>query len=315
MNPPTLGSPLICWNQPDPEYRKAEGLSQSAMKEVLRSPAHYMARYGPEAEPFIPTTSMLMGTAVHARVLEPETFDAQFCSRDQYRGEPTVAELQEHLTAEGIEFKKSAKKPELLALAYPDGVPQDPRTAFNIDDWRSVMGMADALRTHDLAGMWFCPSQQDYRKHNEVSVYSKAQTGQILKARLDRLQFGSGSRLQILDLKTSDSASPHEFKRKVSSLSYDLQAAWYTRLAQEAFPGFEVEFLFVVVERSRPHGIRVFRASESLIANGQRKMDRALEKFSQCSAINLWDGYDPEITDLELPSWAMMEEQEQCLEF
>lgn len=284
------------------------------MKEMLRSPAHYMARYGPEAEPFIATTSMLMGTAVHARVLEPEVFDAQFCSRDQYKGEPTVAELQEYLATEAIEFKKSAKKAELLALAFPDGVPQDRRTPFGLDDWRNIMGMANALRTHDLAGMWFCPSQKDYRKHNEVSIYSKAKTGQLLKARLDRLQFGH-NRIQILDLKTTDNASTHEFQRKVSALNYDLQAAWYSRLTEEAFPGFEVEFLFVAVERNRPHGIRVFRPSESLIANGQRKMDSTLEKFGQCSAINLWDGYSPEVSDLELPGWAMMEEQRSCLEF
>lgn len=314
MDAPTLGKPCVCYQQPDPEYRKAEGLSQSMMKELLRSPAHFRARYGPDADPFFPTAAMQVGSAVHARVLEPEIFDSQFCSREDYAGEPTISELQALLTTQGIEFKKAAKKAELLALAYPEGVPSDKRTAFGSDDWRAVMGVADALRTHDIAGMWFCPSQKRYRQHNEVSLYSKDHRGHVLKARLDRIQI-EGNRLLILDLKTTDDATASAFQRKVVNLNYDLQAAWYSKLAAEAFPDLKVEFVFVAVERKAPHGIRVFRASDSVIQSGLRKMDRTLDRFSESQAINYWPSYDPVITDLAMPTWAATLEDEECLEF
>ena len=47
------------------------------------------------------------------------------------------------------------------------------------------------------------------------------------------------------------------FQRKVHALSYDLQAHWYSRLTAEAFPGYAVEFIFVVVEKRRPQDGRL----------------------------------------------------------
>lgn len=313
MDAPDPGRPLIAWQQPDPDYRKAEGLSQSAMKEVLRSPAHYRARYGPDAEPFFPTPAMQVGTAVHALLLEPEEFERKYCSRADYQGEPTVAELQERLTADAVEFKKSAKKAELLALAYPDGLPTDSRTALGSEEWRTVHGVAEALRSHDLAGAWFDDTQPDYRKHNEVSIYAQGPTGQTLKARLDRIQDG-GDRMLILDLKTTDCADPSSFARKLVGLNYDLQAAWYSRLAGEAFPDCRADFLFVAVERKPPYAVQVYRADESVITSGLRKMDRAISRYSECVALDYWPSYDPEVLPISMPRWATMPE-ESCLEF
>lgn len=313
MDAPAPGQPLIIWRQPDPDYRKAEGLSQSHMTELLRSPAHYRARYGPDAEPFFPTPAMQVGTAVHAFLLEPEEFERQFCSRADYQGEPTVAELQEKLAADGVAFKKSAKKSELLELAYPDGLPTDRRTPLGPEEWRTVHGVGQALRSHDITGAWFDDGQPDYRKHNEVSIYAQGPWGHTLKARLDRLQDG-GDRLLILDLKTTDSAEPSSFARKMVGLAYDLQAAWYQKLAAEAFPGRPVDFLFVAVERKPPYAVQVFKADESVIASGLRKMDRALARYSECVALDYWPSYDPEVLQLSMPAWATMRE-EPCLEF
>lgn len=314
MDAPAPGQPLIAWRQPDPDYRKAAGVSQSQMTELLRSPAHFRARYGPDAKPFHATPAMLVGTAVHALVLEPEVFERQFCSRADYQGEPTIAELQEKLTDDGVAFKKTAKKSELLQLAYPEGVPSDRRTALSAEDWETVNGVGQALRSHDITGAWFDDSQADYRKHNEVSIYAHGPHEHLLKARLDRLQ-GDGDRLLILDLKTTDSAEPSSFARKMVGLSYDLQAAWYQRLGQEAFPDRPVEFLFVAVERKPPYAVQVYQADESVIASGLRKMDRALSRYRDCLALNYWPAYEPTIRSLAMPGWATMPEEEQCPEF
>ena len=101
----------IRFRQPDPAYRKAEGRSQSELKEVLRSPAHWLARYGPEAEPTFPSTAMIIGTALHCKVLEPEIFDGSFVDRSSLDKELTVTQLNATLDEEGIEYQQAAKKP------------------------------------------------------------------------------------------------------------------------------------------------------------------------------------------------------------
>lgn len=314
MQAPSLGSPVVSYRQPDHDYRQDPALSQSEAKELLKSPAHYQARYGPNAEPFYPTASMVFGSAVHHRILEPDTFADHWCSKSEHGGEPTIPELKELLNSQGISFKSTAKKSDLLSLAFPDGVPVDKRCALSEDDWRHVHGVHAALRSHDYTGLWFDPGQSNYSKYNELSIYAKTHQGHLIKGRLDRAHI-EGDKITILDLKTTDKVDARSFQRKLVDLRYDLQASWYTRLASEAFASMEIEFIFVAVERKPPYGICLYRASESILDNGNRLMDKALNIFGERVAIDDWPAYPPEIVDLELPSWESMQHDEPCLEF
>lgn len=307
----TITTPEISYRQPDFVYRQADGLSQSESRELLRSARHYQARYGPDAPAFIPTPSMLMGTATHCLLLEPDEFAGQWASSSDHKADYTVRELQELLQQTGTEFKKSAPKAELMALAFPDGVPVDKRTKLADKDYAAVQGMAAALRGHEIAGRWFDSEQTQYREHNEVSIRVRHPGGQLMKGRLDRVQF-DGDRLIILDLKTTDDVG-QGFRRKLVGLSYDLQAAWYLYLAQQAWPEHSPEFVFCCVERTAPYGVRLYRASQSVIDSGRRKMEAALELFSKCQAIDYWPGYAPEIEDIEMPTWAEQLQETEAL--
>ena len=153
----------VAFYQPDPDYRKTEGISQSAMKELLISPAHYQAAYGPNAEPRFATAAMTWGLALHGRVLEPEKFDNLFYDRSKKPKEPTVGELKEMATEMGLDFKSTIKKAELEALIWPEGKKKDNRTSLDPKDFDNVVRAAEALRTHDITGDWFCPGQENYR--------------------------------------------------------------------------------------------------------------------------------------------------------
>jgi hypothetical protein len=295
----------VIYGQPDHEYRAAEGVSQSELKEILKSPAHYMARYGPNALPFYPSALMTMGTALHALTLEPESFSSNFCSRADVAKEPTVPELKDLLNAAGISFKGTALKGELLALMYPEGLPKDPRTTLAPEDYAAVGGMAAALQDHSTAGAWFDPTRRNYRRGNEVSIYVSAEASPLgfpMKGRIDRLERTSTG-WRILDLKSTDNASTSQFMRKTWELSYDIQAAYYSWLVALALGG-DVEFLFCAVERKAPHGIGLYRASESLLVSGEARVRRAAAEMSFCLQTNNWPGYSDEIQDLVLPAWA-----------
>lgn len=309
MRTPAPGQPVVEYELPDGIYRAHPGISQSSMKELLVSPAHYMARYGPDAKPFFPSAAMIQGTAIHCLGLEPEAFEGQFISKGDKPKEPTVSELKEMLDAQGVEYPKTAKKAELEALAWPDGKPKDHRTALDPEVFAEVHSAADALRTHDITGQWFSPAAKDFRKWNEVSLFAVNQLGQMVKGRFDRLQY-DGVTLKILDLKTTHTASPKEFQRTCANFSYDLQAAWYTDLAAQCFPEARaVEFYFIALERKAPHGISVFKASEALLNSGRAKQAKALDLFAQCSELNYWPSYDPVVHDLDMPAWARQEEE------
>lgn len=307
---PTLAQPIIRFLQPDPDYRRAEGHSQSQIKPLLISPAHYRAAL---AEPRFPTTNMIMGTALHALLHEPETFDGLFMDRAECAKEPTVAELQELLTAQGVAVPSKAKKADLLALAFPDGLPEDQRTSLASDDFRAVHGMAKAIQVHPIAGPWYDPEQPEYRRFCEVSIYVRNEAGQILKARIDRLVFDPERQvISVLDLKSTDKADASNFARTIANFSYDLQGAWYTRLVELAYAplvtsGWRTEFVFVAVERKAPHGVNVYRASDRLIEGGRRKMASALDLLAQCHALDYWPGYAPVVQSIDLPSWAQGE--------
>lgn len=296
----------IAYNQPDWVYRKAEGVSQSELKEVLRSPAHWLARYGPDAVPTFPSIAMIIGTALHCKVLEPQLFNSLFVDRSQKEKELTVTELKEALDAEGIEYKKTAKKPELVSLLYPDGQPVDKRTTLAPDDFRMVCGMADALRTHSVTGKWFEPGAANYTKANELSMYVEAAAnpyGMPMKGRLDRLIKSSGG-FVILDLKSTDDASPDAFMKKAFNLSYHLQAAYYTELVRRTLGVENVRFIFCAVERRAPHGIGLYEASEDFASYGAEKMAEGFKALRYAKESGIYSGYSDHIESLGLPAWA-----------
>ncbi len=293
--------------QADPDYRKHPGTSQSELKEVLRSPAHWLARYGPNAEPVFPTLAMTIGIGLHCKTLEPEAFDKSFVDRSSKPKDPTVAELRSMLDDQGVEYKKTAKKDELEALAFPDGKPVDKRTSLAPEDFRTVCGMADALRTHETAGVWFDPGQDNYRRHNEVSLYvdNWEPDGSTLKARIDRL-IRTETGWQILDLKSTDDARPEAFQRKAFNLGYHVQAAFYTDMVARVMDcdPVDVEFVFVTVERKAPHGISLFRAEPDLLEFGRAEYKRALIQLAHCRATGKFGAYPGMIQALSLPRWA-----------
>lgn len=302
----------VRYHQPDRDYRRAKGHSQSELKEVLRSPAHWLARYGPNAEPTFPSAAMIIGTALHAKVLEPEAFDGMFFDRSEKPKELTVPELKAALEEEQIEIPKGAKKADLESLLYPDGKPVDKRTSLSKEDFAIVNGMTEALRTHDVTGRWFDPGRNNYRKANEISFYvdeANSPYGMPIKGRVDRLEKTKDGWL-ILDLKTTDDASPDAFMKKAFNLGYHLQAAFYTDLVARTFRDANVKFIFCAIERRRPHGVALYEASPEFLNFGMEKVQEAASSLRYALETQHFGGYSQQIQSLGLPAWAKSKQNE-----
>ncbi len=261
----------IAYNQSDWDYRRAEGLNQSSLKKILKSPAHYQAAL---KNRLIPTPAMEMGTAAHCLVLDgKEAFDSQYILK------PEGIKLT---TKEGKEWKTSAGRKKVLNSGGKD------------DPWGSVHGMAESLRRLE----WYAGSDKEYIKRNEVSIYWEW-LGAACKARLDSVLVDEGI---VVDLKTTDSVDPESFTKKVVNLGYDFQAAYYAKAAEVAY-GKPFRFIFVAVERRAPFAVDLFEVTPDMLKEGTAKCEIALRRYAECERSEEWPGPEPVIRPLDYPGW------------
>ena len=261
----------INYNQSDFDYRREAGVNQSSLKKILDSPAHYQAALKFK---LIPTPAMEMGTALHALTLDGrKAFDSAYIQK------PSGINLS---TKAGKEWKAGVGRKKVLGTGGKD------------DPWNSVLGMDESLRR--LA--WFDPGQKDYIKYNEVSIYWE-EFGVNCKARLDRVLVEEGI---VLDLKTTDTVEPELFTKKVISLGYDFQAAYYARAAERVFSK-PFKFIFVAVERKAPYTVDLFEVTPEMMSEGIYKMEKALKLYAECDRSGEWPNREPVIRKLDYPGW------------
>lgn len=267
-------SAAISYEQSDPSYRSDPAFAQSHVKHILKSPAHYLAA---TKRRFAPTLSMQIGSALHCLVLEgKEQFDRDFILK------PDGINLA---TKEGKDWKAEAGKKTVLSRSD------------QYASWDAVHGMAESLQRLE----WFNPSQADYRKYNELSLYWTAD-GVACKARLDRLVLEK-DRALVLDLKTTDSIDSKKFLSKVlGDMNYLFQSAWYTEATEAAFK-VPASFIFIGIERTPPYATRVFEVSSEMLAEGRRQTCRARQLLLDCMSTNNWGPPPIEYETMELPIW------------
>lgn len=263
----------VCYFQADGDYRRQPGESQSHLKSILLSPAHYQAN---RKRRFKASTVMTIGTATHCKALEgDETFEANFVLKP---------DNIKYTTKEGKEWRDSQGKKTILVN---DGYDRQ---------WDSVIGMTESLRALE----WFDPKQKDYRKYNEVSFYWE-DDGIKCKARLDRILV-TDDEVHVIDLKTTDSISVDKFQSKAVDLGYDFQAGWYSYAAELVYQK-PVRFTFVAIERNEPWSIGIFEVPPDMLQEARRKNILAVQTLKKCIETNHWPAVDPEPRMLEYPRW------------
>lgn len=256
---------------PNPVYHAGPGISKSQLDVLARSPAHFFDTYL-SASPArrIETDAMAIGTAIHTAILEPADW-----------AKWVVTEKFDRRTNAG---KAAAAEAEERAAAL--GVPMIDR-----DTAATVNAIAASFYRHPVAQF-----MED--GFAELSVYwIDEDTGCLCRCRPDWL-FGEG----IVDLKSTDDASPRGFMGSAYKWRYFVQSAFY--LDGLAANGINVsQFIFAAIEKNRPHIVVAYRATEELIEAGRREYRRLLRLYSSCVTAGQWPGY-LEFADLELPPWA-----------
>lgn len=252
------------------EYRAHPACNFSSLKYLLKSPAHYQAALN---EPRTETPAMLLGTLTHSVALEGKEL------RDIATIKPTGMRLN---TKDGKAWLES-QNPNLLVIGE--------------DEAMDIAGMAASIQANPHARHALSQCQ-----HRETPVLSTIH-GVDCKALLDA-HGTDGVEWCIVDLKTTDDASPEAFARKVANLHYDMQAALYCAALSRAE---QIEsrpyWLWIAVEKTPPYACAVYSDTQ-WIESGELKMERVLQSWRECTESGEWPMPWQGINELPKPSWA-----------
>ena len=252
-------------------YHALKAVSPSQIKVLGRSPLHYFDQFlAEDREKKEPTPAMLLGTALHTAVLEPDLWDQ------------TIA-VPKHA------FDRRTKAGKELAAAFE--AESAGKIVLSHEDADQVRRMADAVRSHPAARFLL-----DLPGRREASyTWTDPATGLECKTRPD---WHSEDRRIVVDVKTTKDASRAEFCKSIANFDYHVQAAW-NRAALDA-----EQFITIAVESERPFAVAVYPASGALIAAGQRRIEAAMTLLAECWATGKWPGYGDLVQEpIDLPGW------------
>lgn len=253
-------------------YHSVEALSASGSKEINRSPAHFKVARTVKREP---TPPMLIGSAAHTAILEPESFET----------EVVCAHRIDKRTRAG---KEAAEEFDRLHAG---------KIVLDLESYESVLRMRDAVMEHPAARRLLEGTRR------ELSLFWRDRAyGVPCKSRFDAW---SDAQKFIVDLKTTVDASPDAFGRAIGSYQYHLQAAFYYMAAEALLNCTPTAFVFIAVEKEPPYAVGCYVLETAHLLAGARLVEQALDKYKKAIEADRWAGYGDLIQPARVPSWAL----------
>ena len=263
-------SPGIYLDISNEAYHRAPGISKSGLDLIAKSPFLYRNR-----PPQEPTKAMLIGSAFHAATLEPHTFNDLFA------------------VAPDVNARTNAGKAEIEAFRQANAG----KSILVAEDADHVAAMSKAVRSHALAAALLSEGQA------ETSIFHNDEhTGELVKVRPDWIVEDL-----LVDLKSTEDATPDAFAKSCWNYRYFVQSALYLDVANAAF-GIDRfrSFVFIVCEKKPPYQVAVYVADKQMVGAGRVQYHRDLETYHQCRLADSWPGInDGRNQHISLPGWAL----------
>lgn len=263
-------------------YEGKNVISNSMLTVLKESPKKFCEKYVTKVWTDDETKqSLQIGSLTHCMVLEPAKVHERFAMIPQ--------------------FDKRTKKGKAMAAAFKET--SIGKEAIEAKDWETAERCTDALMEHDsvkdLIGGKGIIEKPIYWKLDGVDVAGTP----------DYVDLDRGL---IVDVKTTQDASPTEFARSVRKYGYHRQAWMYTHGIQEVH-GVSCRFFFAVVETARPFHAAVYELPDWLFFHGGAQVRRLLQNYQRYLITDRWlhpweDGvnmlpdvraYESEIYELE----------------
>lgn len=256
-------------NMPDNEYRNIDAISQTTVKQLIVSPAHY--KYQKE-HPDKETSAMSLGTATHLAAFQPSLFDSSVVMSPKFDMRKTVDKEAY------AEFKeKNAGK-----------------IALQPDEYEKCIGMAEALRSN--------PQFMSLIEEGEAEYSVTAETineGIKVKGRFDWIDFKNRV---IVDLKTiGELASFYAIKKTILKRGYHIQDAFYDQLVTTLINDADFRFIFAFCESADPHGIRFVELNKATLRFEVCPLIiKTFADYKRCIDTGVYHSYSNEINYIDI---------------
>jgi len=264
LTPELAAQGCLVLNMPNDVYHAYAGISKSGLDLIARSPAHYAYRLPNE-----PTRAMVIGSATHAAILEPEVFAKQY------------------MLLKDVTDRRSSAYKQAVEQFGADNV----LTGTEAD---AVAGMQAALQLNVAAKL-----RLDDPGWCEIACFaSDPVTGVLVKCKFDKLTRD----LLSVDLKTTQDL--RDFAKSVANYRYHVQAAFYADVFEwatgEQLKGFE----FLAVEKEAPNASRIFLLDTPSVDYGRKLYREALDVYAECLRNDTWPMPAGDVEYIALPYWA-----------
>lgn len=252
-------------------------LSRSSIRDFHRNPYYYHAMHLKADRPKkLPTIEMILGSAFHTLMLEPDLFEKQYIIEPQRVLLKNVGrEAYEAYKAELEEIDKSSK------------------TILTFEELKTLEAMANALERD--------PRVLELMKGGEVEksfFWKDAKSELMVKSRPDIIQSN-----MIIDIKTIGDASPNSFQRSMADGWYHVQGAMI-RDAVRTLENKDISTVInICVEKKYPYCVGIYFIEEEALDAGEAKYKEILLNMKSCIIENKFSDY--EIQSIGLPKWAL----------
>lgn len=239
-------------------YHSIKAVSSTMLKKfILKCPLKARAVF--EGRVQEETATMRKGTALHAAVLEPKSFDSLYrIGPEANRNTREWKSFAAQCDADGVIPLKPSESADIIGMR--DSLWRD----------QAISKILNACESRELSIFWNDP-----------------QTGLYCKARLDI--YGE-KHAGLLDLKGTGDAEPDKFENTAFNQGYHIQIPWYTRGARAA--GLEVNKSGILaVEFEADYTPCIFEVSGDLFERGMKEIQNALPLLAECKETGIWPGY------------------------
>ena len=223
-------------------YSDFDFVTNSQLGRIAVSPAHYQ-HYKDNPELREETKALLFGRAFHLCILEPDKFD--------------------ELVVKEPKMDKRTKDGKAMAKEFAES--NEGKIILSPVEWNSLIGMRNRIYSSVEATELLSKGNAE-----EVMVWEDPDTNVLCKCKADWVNLEDG---YIMDIKTTQDATPRGFRNSCYKWGYDRQSAFYS----DAF-GVN-NFIFVVIEKSAPYNIGVYTCGDDFMSGGRVKYKNLLQTY------------------------------------
>ncbi len=231
-----------------------------------------------------PSDSMVIGSAFHCLLLEPQNFHLQFIVS------PKFDRRTKQGKADADDFETASNG----------------KTVLDCETMETVLAMTDSVRKNaDVVEFLNAPQRREV-SFRAVDLY----TGLLLKARPDILADETDENyMRIVDIKTS--RDPCNWLVDAGKFGYHRQLDHYQRVIKDALdlPYFP-EFFHVVVGSSEPYQVVIYQLGQRSQRLGREQNSESLERLVECHATGDWrDPRQIGVVTGDIPAWNFPKEK------